>query len=130
MKINLTDEQARVLMDALDLYTRVHLGQFEAVADVALEYNISTDEDCDCSNFHSLRNEINHYKWVWCGFNPNSGFGIHSKRVAEHGKMCYDMKQVIRYHLAWKHHPEGGSTVNFDTPLQIAEHPLCEIIEE
>lgn len=130
MKINLTDEQAYVLIDALDLYTRVHLGQFEEVANVALEYNIcreGDEGDSEPEDFHDLREAIGRLKWMHCGFPQNGSHGIHNKKVHEHGKMCYDMQKVLRRHLAYKRSPEGGSTVDFDTPRQIANHPLCKI---
>lgn len=58
MKINLTDEQACVLIDALDLYTRVHLGQFEEVANIALGYSICRDGASEPEDFHNLREAI------------------------------------------------------------------------
>lgn len=33
----------------------------------------------------------------------------------------------IRHHLAWEEHPEGGSTVNFGTPIQLGSEPLAKM---
>lgn len=47
----------------------------------------------------------------------NCSLGIWSVETSSLAKSAYDMQQIIRYTQAWHIHPEGGSGVNFNTPI-------------
>ena len=128
MKIELSDKQADVLVAALDLYSRIHLGQFEEVANIARMHDISKlDKDYDAHN--DFEDAIREAKTI-LGFDRNASYGIFNERVNDIARVAWDMQQVIRHHLAWKRNPEGGFTVNFDTPHRSSKECIINIKEE
>lgn len=128
MKIELTDKQADILVAALDLYSRIHLGQFEEVANIARMYDISKfHNEYDAHN--DFDDAIREAKGI-LGFDRNASWGIFNDKVNDLARVSWDMQQVIRHHLAWKRNPEGGFTVNFDTPHRSGQEDLINVTEE
>lgn len=128
MKIELSDNQADVLISALDLYSRIHLGQFEEVANIARMYDISKfDKDYDAHN--DFDDAIREVKGI-LGFDRNGSYGIFNEQVNDIARVAWDMQQVVRRHLAWKRNPEGRHTVNFDPPYPSGKESLISITEE
>lgn len=128
MKIELSDKQADVLIAALDLYSRIHLGQFEEVANVARMYDVSRlNGDYEAHN--EFDDAIREAKTI-LGFCRNGSYGIFNERVNDVARVAWDMQQVIRHYLAWKRNPEGGFTVNFDTPHRSGKEDLISVVED
>lgn len=126
MKIKLTDHQADVLIEALDLYSRIHLGQFEEVGYIARVYDISRNAVVDYDAFNEFEDRIRDAKTL-LGFDRNGSYGIFNKQVNDIARVAYDMQQVLRNHLAWKRNPEGGIQVCFDVPHKTGSEDLIEI---
>lgn len=151
MKIELSDEQAAVLVEALDLYSRCLIGQFEEVGQVALLYNVNMlNSEVRQSNqqvytvskpdkkawdaHHDFTDAIRKLKQEILGIHSNGSYGIHSEVVHDSARVAYDILQVVRNHLAWRRHKGGCimSTlgVSFDTPIQTSKIGLPKIVEE
>lgn len=127
MKIELSDKQADILIAALDLYSRIHLGQFEEVANIARMYDISKlNKDYEAHN--EFEDAVREAKII-LGFDRNGSYGIFNEQVNDVARIAWDMQQVIRNHLAWKRNPEGGFTVNFDAPHHSSKENLINITE-
>lgn len=136
MKYNLelTEEQLILIHNSLDLYSRVHLGQFEEVAKVATMYDINMlgDSNTKCKNsipeHHAFEDLIRNSK-VKLGFHRDGSYGIFSPEVHEDARNSYDILQVIRHYLANKNYKEGDSRmgVSFDEPMHSGEYPLPTI---
>jgi hypothetical protein len=124
--LTLTEEQAGILVDALDLYSRIGIGQFEEcvrVFDHALELPIETRDACKAS--------LDHAKFVIAGLPSGGSHGIHNPKVRDAFRVAYDIQQVVRHRIAWDRNPEGNrSLVHFDEPRQISKHPLATIKSE
>jgi hypothetical protein len=113
--IDLNTEHMQVLIQALDLYSRVGMGQFEEVAHV----------------FESRRNEtlltaLNGAK-VAVGLHPNSHRSISAEAVADSFKTAFDIKQVLRHRMAWDKQPDGGVGVAFDEPMRYGPYPMVRV---
>ena len=151
MKLELSDEQAAVLVEALDLYSRCLIGQLEEVGQVALVYNVNMlDSEVRQSNkqiytvskpdkrawdaHHDFSDAIRKLKQDLLGIHSNGSYGIHSEFVHDNARVAYDVLQVVRNHIAWKRHKgdcvTGTLGVSFDKPHQTSKLVLPKIVED
>jgi hypothetical protein len=123
MKYNLTltEKQAGVLIDALDLYTRIGLGQFEEVVQV-YDRNLKLDHETR-DRIKSLLDAAKRE----AGHPSNGSYGIHNEKVDDVFRAAFDIKQVVRNKLAWDRNPKGGIQVQFDKPDPISQMGLPTI---
>lgn len=101
--------------DALDLYSRILCGQYDKLLSF---YHIG--EGCSKENkkikelFISLRQicipQLNSNN-LYCSL------GIWSPETPKEAVKAYDIQQILRYQLAYHHNPQGGITVNFNSPF-------------
>lgn len=115
------EQQARILVAALDLYSRIGIGQLTEVVRV---YNYEWKTPIPTvDRLVEVMNEAKHV----IGFGPGGSYGIHSPNVHDVFRRAFDIQCVIRHRLAFDRTPEGGFGVDFDTPRQIGELPLPTI---
>lgn len=107
----LTDQQAEIVKEALELYFRVAFGQLEEV-----------------------RHHIGHGVWNYPEFcNKIEAAKEMLGRIRIQGyipkqyKIAWDIMQVIRHRISWDRNPEGGLFVNFDVPMNTSGVPLATI---
>ena len=115
------EQQARILVAALDLYSRIGIGQLTEVVRV---YNYEWKMPVPMVD--RLVDVMNEAKRV-IGFGPGGSYGIHSPDVHDVFRRAFDIRCVVRHRLAFDRTPEGGFGVDFDTPRQIGELPLPTI---
>ena len=119
--LNVSEEQLRLIQRALDFYTRVGIGQFNAIKDhPTFErhlHNEFKDENgkTDYGKYHSVRDEIDTTLNVARNMlynnnstNKNGSWGIHNPKVDDSCRDAYDLIQVIR-HEFWKQNPDRSS---------------------
>ena len=113
--LNLSEEQAQIVIRALDCFSRIGIGQFENILEVydqgALQQGTLARSFVD-----RVKQEAGHP--------PNGSHGIHHRAVSDDFRAAYDIQQVLRNRVAFQRHPEGGITVDFDQPRQISKLPL------
>jgi hypothetical protein len=115
--ITVTEDQLRLIQEALDFYSRVGIGQFNEIKDHPTFYNIIrkslTGEDgkMDYERYHAIRNNVdmmlvqprnmllNDYT-----LDLNASRGIYNPEVDESCRVAFDLIQVIR-HEFWKASP-------------------------
>lgn len=118
--LTLTEEQAGVLTDALDLFVRIGIGQFEVVVEVY--------DPCGETR-HNIKALLLAAK-EHAGLPRNGGPGIHNSKVPDRFRAAFDLKQVVRNRVAWDKNPKGGIQVQFDEPNRTSElTPLATIAE-
>lgn len=139
-KLEITEEQAQVIRNALDLYTRIGIGQLKEIWWV---WGHNKDVcKCDRRTFDAYLTDL---QLQLTGFPLNASWGIHSLEVHDVFRQAYDLHQVIRNKLAWtryrKEHPGsesqprdhsfaiGTGTIDFDNPRKTAleDVPLATI---
>lgn len=103
--LEITEEQAYIISNALDLYSRVLIGQFEEVANV-ITWNIRKFKDIDGreispDNMNFFKDGIEKCKEVFLNIPRHGSHGIHSPEVDDSARKSYDMHQVVRNKLAW-----------------------------
>lgn len=121
--LEITEHQAQTLVDALDLYSRIGLGQFLEVADVYVHAHDVSQEERE-----ELEIRLTQAKAA-VGHPRNGSFGIHSREVPDAFRVAWDLQKVIRHRLAVDRDPTGTPWrgVSYDEPTQSALEPLAEI---
>ena len=115
--LSLTERQAQVLVDALDLYSRIGMGQLTEISHV-LRMNSKAVDEVDMM--------LREASYCWMG-GAGSYYGITSDKINDVFRVAWDLQQVIRYRLAWDRNPDGGIQVHFDEPLKSSAEPLAVI---
>ena len=119
--LEVSAEQAQLLVQALDHYSRTGIGQFEDVINVYdHDYRMSLHKK------EELRAALNLAKGI-AEHLASGSYGIRNPKVADKFRQAYDIQQVIRNRLAFDRKPEGDITVDFDEPRQISSVPLPTI---
>lgn len=119
--LNLSQKQAEILIRALDLYSRIGIGQFEEVLNV-YDHGLKLDH----FQREQIRKALNAAK-AEAGHPANGSYGIHNPEVRDEFRTAYDIQQVVHNRLALVRNPKGGITVDFDEPRQIGTEPLAKI---
>lgn len=115
VQVTLTPEQARTVVRALDVFTRIHLGQFTTVRE---QFDGRADVRTDLAD--KLLYEVRRILLPGLDGGPGHSYGI-TGCPTESGKISWDVLQVIRRTEAYGRRPEGGISVVFDEPLFTSE---------
>jgi hypothetical protein len=105
-QVNITEKQAQVLINALDLYSRIGMGQLAEVVNI-LRQNIMGE----LGNKQEILFEIDRLTRAAsaCWMNGSGDYyGIANNKISDVFRVAWDLQQVIRYRLAWDRKPEGG----------------------
>ncbi|MBD6619850.1 hypothetical protein FNW02_29615 [Komarekiella sp. 'clone 1'] len=108
VNLELSDEQLNVISKACELLSRIYIGKLE---EVALLFSDLPDEQ-----YQELVDSLKSLNSIIKVTSKQSNSGIRDKNIPEVARYAYDIHQVIRHYLAWKHFPQGGSAVHFDSP--------------
>lgn len=117
--LEMTRQQADVVCKALDLFSRVLIGQLEEIESVCTFNGIPGDMD-------ALQQALNEAKHA-LGHPSNGSWGIYNENVPDRARIAWDIQKVIRHAIAYHEHPEGGMGVNFQVPDQSGKEPLAKI---
>lgn len=137
IRLTMTEEQAGVLRDALDLYARIGLGQVEPIADMVVTGIAQTADGQHASieQLDLIRDGLSLVRHA-LGF---QGAG-HSRGIGADGvplaiTTAWDMKKVVAQAVAIARDPEpsiGARGVDYDglfVSFSPKPHPVAEIIE-
>lgn len=124
MKFTFSKEEMYTIINSLDFYSRIYIGQYDRILsdirwykscrqldDITYETTIPLKEIR-----HILLPELDKYGW-------NGSHGIFSDEIDYRAGVAYDMQQEFRYKLAYFEHPEGGISVDFTRPMQVKKDP-------
>jgi len=120
--LTVTDEQLKLIQEALDMYSRIGIGQFWVIKDHPtfqdiLHKGCKVGEDVDYVLYHNLRDSAD--KHLTLGrdiliadstLGQHGSFGIYNEKVDESCRVAYDLLQVIR-HEFWKANPNRSEHV-------------------
>jgi len=115
MKLEITQEQAEVIIDALDMYARIGIGQFEEVF---------RHRSWRLEPWRSqAREHVNIAKKIVTGFNSGASNSI--TNTDEWNMIAYDIQQLLEAETGKNRRPWGKTE-----PMQWAKHKLAKIIKE
>ena len=126
MKLEISDKQARILINALDAYSRISIGQTEALGDMLTQ--LFKPENLKDNSYWDIREKYtDKIKQELFGFSPGASYGIGNKKVSDAGHIAYDLLCVIRKDIADRetHHI---SSVWHGEPLHYGSEPLAKIL--
>jgi predicted urease superfamily metal-dependent hydrolase len=112
--LDLTTEQAQAVDAALDLYTRICLGQIDEIADLirmgVIPAYTRRDESRQCVSNETTQTIETTLKVVktLLGHPANGSFGIGSPHVAMSGRRTYEIHKVLAQALAVARDPSPG----------------------
>lgn len=121
-QLMLNEAQVDALLQALEVYARLGCGQFEEIARL-----FCCDPRSRQSNALSVEHCLDQAKHSLLALQRRASYSICSYDVPVSYRLAWDMYQVIRHHVSWEAHPEGGNTVNFNEPMNVSEIPFCTI---
>ena len=125
--LELSELQAEVLIKALDLYSRIGIGQIGEVHNIlTLEPHIKSPSE---NTYQGIKNALDFVKRELFGFEAGASFAMHAPQVPDKFKVAWDLQQVIRHKLAWTANPAGGVGVSFQEPMKSSKEPLATMTE-
>ena len=130
--IEVTEDQAKLISDALDFYCRIGLGQFNAIRQhpSIRKYLWKNKKE----KYHEIAEEeltIARNKLFDMKVGLNGSKGINSNDVDDSVRVAHDIRQVIR-HEFWKNDPDRipltlDSSVHFTSNDVNVNKIICEI---
>jgi hypothetical protein len=126
--LHMNEKQAQIIIHALDLYSRIGMGQLEEVVTI-LRQNINGSNKDTLGKLEEVGRLIREASSYWMG-GAGSYYGINSEQISDSFRIAWDLQQVVRYRLAWDRNPEGGIQVIFDDPIQTSKEPFALITKD
>ena len=123
-RLTLSEDHLHAILKGTEFFERIAMGQFREILDVVdprFKIPIKDREAAEQLFTIARRYLMPDLK------HDNAYWSIHSKEIPDSARICYDFLQVVRHRLSWDRHPEGGWTVNFDTPRVTGPLDLVEI---
>lgn len=127
IQLEMNDEQARVVKEALELYGRIGMGQVEEITQHPSLLNREFNDEEVSRHLGDVKEIVfpdlqgrGHY------------YGIRNPNTHEDSRVAFDVQQVLRNRMAWAKNPAGSlGSVIFDDPIQYSEQPLpsCTVSE-
>ena len=122
--LTVTDKQALVIMDAVELLARVHMGQMESVVSEVASPTQAADAR-DCADALKLA--------IYPELSPTAYYGIVSPELRKEARIAWDIFQVVRQRLALDALEPGERPnrmlVIYDDPLHASKEPLARMEE-
>ena len=110
VQVTLSPEQARAVVRAIDVYMRIHMGQFGIIWEQFVGQPGAQTDIADKLLFEARRHLLPEL-----GAAPGYSLGI--RGASRSARVAHDVLQVIRQTEAYGRNPEGGYSVVFDDPL-------------
>lgn len=119
VRVVMSGAAARALQDALELYSRLGIGQLEQITERARWSSFSKaqdqrlpDDDLRLVELLTLR-----LKSQLLGLPEGASFGIHNPKVHPSVLTLWTLQRALRHRLAWDRQPQGSIGVWHDEPL-------------
>ncbi|MBE5915803.1 MAG: hypothetical protein E7273_03055 [Pseudobutyrivibrio ruminis] len=116
-KIEFNERSLNIIIDALDFYTRMYLGQYDSIDRMLKMYYFDSEYDFTRRELYTAARSIMFKNTDIEYWGLDGSLGIYTDITDMRGKNAYDIKQCIRHSFAWCKRPEGGHAVDFDPPL-------------
>lgn len=120
LTIELSELQLDAVLDALEMYSRIGIGQLEYIAEQSaviackekpMEMNYTNPK------WITFQKKLNECKALF-GWNSSSHAGIYSANVSADVKRAWIVYKSIKHARAWMRKPDGGWHLDFDEPLR------------
>lgn len=99
-QLTLTMKQLKVVEEALDLYTRVGMGQTEIVKETLFNLFYSDFKKITHEQWDKIKQLCDEIKNVLFDFASGQSYGIANKEVNDKAKIAYDLDKTIQKQIA------------------------------
>lgn len=134
--LTLTIPQARAMVEALDIYMRLGLGQVHMVAEMVADGSIPIK----AGSLQIPESEVIHNVTALCkgirqelGFQPGESYGVGNRAVSDKAHRAYEIEKVVKKALAMHDDPNPTFRgVNYDgLSIRYIDDPApeCVVIE-
>ena len=123
-QLTLTMKQLKVVEEALDLYSRVGIGQTEIVKEVLFRFFYDAKKLVQWEKIKCLCDEIKHTLF---GFVSGQSYGIAQKEVDDRVKIAYDLDKTIQKQIATDDQHSQMSVWHHGNILHLGSEPLAKI---
>lgn len=125
-QLTMNAAQAKVLVDALDIYNRMGLGQMNAVSEIVCGMHgvLYGERGADRRDIDAMCQEI---QQRLTGYPRNGSYGIGNPKVCNAAHVAYDLQCVLRQQVA-KAENHGEYSVWHGDPLHYGKEPLAECV--
>lgn len=122
--LTLTPEQEYIVEQALELLARLHIGQFESIAELLCD-----PRDKDYCKRRDLARDLFRLAAIVVFGRSAYNYPDVKEKSKEH-EQAWTIYSVLRYTRSWHENPRGGITVNYDEPLNLAGEPMpkCKVV--
>jgi hypothetical protein len=117
VRIAFNERSLNIIIDALDFYIRMHLGQYDSIDRKLKMYYFDSEYDFTRRELYTAARSIMFKNTDIECWGLEGSLGIYTDITDMRGKNAYDIQQCIRHSLAWCKRPEGGNAVDFNPPL-------------
>lgn len=132
-RLEMNEEQARTVIDALDFWMRMRIGQWEELTDLCLEP--TPDSFKAIEKYYENRETANEKLFearriVMPELTKNASWGVYKFPETER---AFNVMKAVRSCIAWHKNPNGGYLVIYDKPMAVnvtEPMPKCEAIED
>ena len=104
--LELTEEQARVITKALDLFMRIRMGQIDELLHIC---DVPLGKMTDAREAAQALTQI-----IFPDMSKFSYYSIYSDKVGREGHIAHDLCTSIRHDIAWATVEPGQSTIYVD----------------
>lgn len=111
--LSISTNQARTLCRALDLYSRIGMGQFTEIL-----FTYERGGMLEPRYREEAVKLLDRLHYLITRLPPSAYHGIHSNAIHDDLRVAFDLQQVIRHKIAWTEEPGGGATVDFREPMR------------
>ena len=133
LKLVLRGKQIQIVIDALDQYCRLHLGQLDVICfNMRLNFGVPKKQYIHSywQNLLGAIRDIIFKSEKMSSFGWSGSYGIGNPEVKTEGKLAYDMEKAIESTRAYFEHPNGGLSTIFNLPLELTSIPLPKVKAE
>lgn len=114
--IDISENQMKVLVSALEMYSRVHLGLFSEVARI-----VAPEDKILEKEMQSLAPRLTKIS------NTRAFFNIIDSDVPPNAKIACDLANTIKYYLSWIKHPSVRGNTSGNTPYMVSKEPVANV---
>ena len=127
--IKCSEKQARIIIKALDLFSRLLIGQIHELENFFRWRHVGK---LDIEQQEAARIGLLRFKRLYFeNMAEHESFGICNPKAPEDARISYEILKRIESKLAWHKKPEGGHTVDFHEPLKVSDEKFIEVkVEE
>ena len=128
--LTMNEKQAQVTMDALDLYMRLRIGQWDELRKLCFEIPVSKDYE-----YEHIRDAVDEKlmearQIIMPELTRGASWGVYKFPCTER---AFNVLKAIRSARAWHNNPKGGYGCYYDSPMPIhvrEEMPSCEVVDD